>query len=317
VTSASFTSSVRAAVVCCGIGTGLLFAPQWVTKTIRTYVRDAARPGQILVRAGGDFVQKKVRHLEQSQQRESEVAMLRSKLKEWELRLRRLQVENALLHERLSEIEQLGLGPYQSADGSPLIVPELLTARVLGDEMAALWRAGKLIDQGQSSGVRESSLVLEDSNKLIDQGADDDVAAGQPVYSGRCVVGKIAKVGHFSSTVQLLTDPEFRAFVQLARNTPEGVVFGANGILEGQGQELCRLKLISSTEPVEVGNEVYSGDRDGVLPFPMYYGTVVKANQKQETPHWEILVKPAVNGVRFKTVQVLRRLPNPLRLLSN
>ena len=314
--SASLKSSVRAAVVCCGAGFALCFAPQSVTEPIRTHLRDAARPGQIVARVVVDFCQSELRHLDQNRQRDSRIAALQSEVNARKLRAQRLQIENALLHERLADIQKLGFAPYRSTERRPLIDADLLTARVLGEETAGLWRAGQMLDQGKFSGVRESALVLEDAGLLIDQGADGDMATGQPVYSGRCVVGKIARVGHFSSTVQLVSDPEFRALAQLARQTTEGPAFGAEGILKGQGEELCRLTLINSTDPVEVGNVVYSGDRDGVLPFPMRYGTVVKAELKPGAPHWDILVKPAVSGVRQKTVQVLRMMANPIRVLG-
>ena len=79
---------------------------------------------------------------------------------------------------------------------------------------------------------------------------------------------------------------------------------------------MCRLKLISSTEPVQVGYEVYTASHDGRLPLTMYLGRVVKAQLEPNTIHWDIWVKPAITGLELKTVQVLRESLNPLRMLG-
>ncbi|MGH7127119.1 MAG: hypothetical protein ACREIV_01030, partial [Planctomycetaceae bacterium] len=101
-----------------------------------------------------------------------------------------------------------------------------------------------------------------------------------------------------------------------ARPTSQGLVFGPCGRLEGRGEELCRLTLIAPTEAVEVGDEVYTSDRDSTLPYPMYYGRVVRAKLRPGAPEWDIWIRPAAVEIDPKTVQVLRRRLNPLRPLA-
>ena len=161
-----------------------------------------------------------------------------------------------------------------------------------------------MLERGAVDGVRESTLVLEDNRSLLDQGADAGLAPGQPVYSGRNVVGKIAVVGRWTSTVCPVTDPEFRGLAQLARSSGNRLLFGPQAILVGCGERLCRLTLIPATEPVSVGDEVYTGQRDAALPYPLYYGKVVSALIKPGALHWEIRVQPAVQRIAAPTVQI-------------
>ena len=57
------------------------------------------------------------------------------------------------------------------------------------------------------------------------------LAAGDAVYAGRIVIGKIAEVGRFSSTLRLVTDSGYSGRARLARRTSQGLVFGAEGTL--------------------------------------------------------------------------------------
>jgi cell shape-determining protein MreC len=223
-----------------------------------------------------------------------------------------LRIENALLREKLSKADQNS--PYRGTVGQPLIVPELLQASVLGEETAKLWRAGKFIDKGTMDGVGKSALVLDDTSLLIDQGRDENLLSGQPVYSGRRVFGKVVQVGRWVSTVAKVTDARYRGWAQLGRRTSQGLLFEGTGILEGRGEPLCRLELVKLRELVSVGDEVYTANRDSTLPYPMYYGKVVQV--KPGTQFWEIWVKPAVNETNLQTVQVLRKKFNPIRMLG-
>ena len=201
--------------------------------------------------------------------------------------------------------------------GTPLFQPDLVRAQVLGEELSCLWRGQKLIGAGTHDGIRELTLVLDDKRPILDQGADARVAADQPVYAGRIVVGKVAATGRWSSTLRLVTDAGYIGSARLARRTSQGTVFSSEGKLEGDGTRLCRLKYIQSTEPVREGDLVFTGETDGVHPCPMYYGTVARAELEEGTSHWSIWVKPAVLDEKLETVQVLRTALNRNRLLAD
>ena len=110
-------------------------------------------------------------------------------------------------------------------------------------------------------------------------------------------------------------DAPERDVVRLAAATPSGAAprLGSEGVLEGTGEPLARVRLIPVTEPVEVGDEVYTGAAAGVLARPLLYGRVVRVERPIGAAHWEIWMEPAVDG-RPERVAVLRIELNPRRV---
>ncbi len=196
-----------------------------------------------------------------------------------------------------------------------LVRPQLVEARVLGEESATAWRGAKFLSVGARGGIAESALVLDDARPLIDLGRDADLSEGDAVCAGRIVIGKVAEVGRYSSTLRLVTDPAYTGRARLVRRTSQGLVFGAEGTLAGDGSELCRLKHIA--DPVNVGDEVFTGGTDGVAPLPMYYGRVVRAELPPGAGEWSVWVKPAAADEPLDAVLILRRAINAERLAAN
>ena len=87
--------------------------------------------------------------------------------------------------------------------------------------------------------------------------------------------------------------------------------------MEGQGEKLCRLRYVPGTEPVEVGDEVYTGDQTGTQTYPMYYGRVVRAELNPGDQEWDIWVEPAIKTLNAPTVTVLRTQLDLSRTLTN
>ena len=301
-------------LVVCAVGLGLLSAPPRVTEPIRLSVRDSIVPGWRALRA----VRERARQLVPSISaidRSEEIAALNADLAGWHQMARQLQIQNALLHAQLERVRREGAAPYRATAGKPLLVPQLLTASIVGGRRSDGSRSGLLMDLGHYGGVAESSLVLESGEALIDQGRDTGIVSEQPVYSGRCVIGRLAHVGRFTSSVLPITDRSYRAGAQIIRGTPEqGYRFGAQGVLEGTGGSLCRLKFIDAAEPIRVGDDVYTANRDGTLPYPLYYGKVVRAHLPEGALKWQIDVRPAADLSTRTTVQILRIRLNPLRV---
>jgi hypothetical protein len=241
---------------------------------------------------------------------------LRDELKSVRHSYRRLEIEHAVLRERLQHDRVQGVSPYRASPGRPLLVPELVTARVFGREYRSADRASRLLHLGAVDGSFSEALVLNTSAPLLDQGAQQDVHIGQPVYSGATVVGRIASVGRWVSTVQPITDPAYRGRAQLARTTQQGVIFAAEGILRGRAAGGCALHGVKATEAVSVGDRVYTGGRSGTLPYPMYYGLVSQVELEPDAEEWSIVVDPAVEWEHVQSVQVLRDSLNPVRILG-
>ncbi len=298
--------------VACLAGLGCRAAPSELLQTLRNTVRDALRPGQAVWRSLSAAAQS-VSAISPISLDRGYDGLLRAKLSVAERNTRRLMVENARLRQELCR--------RPPNDGGDRSTPELLqadfvVARVLGEETADLWRSGKLLDAGATAGLRENSLVLGSPHPLVDQGQDAGLAPDQPAYSGRIVVGRIAAVGRWSSSLQLVTSPGFTGRARIARNTADGVVFGGEAVIEGVGGPICRVLHVRAEEPVSAGDLVFTGGGDGVLPYPMFYGTVVRAELPPGRLEWVIEVAPALDRESLQTVQVLRTRLNPLRLAA-
>jgi cell shape-determining protein MreC len=293
----------------------MMFLPAEAARPIRCLVRDGLRPGQVVLHAALCLARRQVASLTQSFVSDRPSSGNDDRQRALELTNRQLELQLARLHEQMQRLSvQQGMLPG-GASPAPLVRPQLVEARVLGEESAIAWRGAKFLSAGARGGIAESALVLNDARPLIDLGQDADLSEGDAACAGRIVIGKVAEVGRYSSTLRLVTDPAYTGRARLARRTSQGLVFGAEGTLVGDGGDLCRLKHIA--DPVNVGDEVFTGGADGVVPLPMYYGRVVRADLAPGAGEWSVWVKPAAAGVPLDSVLVLRRAINAERLAAN
>jgi cell shape-determining protein MreC len=307
-------SGFQIAAALCLVGAGLLLIPAEATRALRTRVRDALRPGQMAVNVAARHVRAWQAPAVGFTGAPGESGTSNEETRLLRLQNRRLELRAARLRERVEQLTaQQGLVP-SSASFPPLVTARLVEARILGEETSSLWRGRKLLSAGAINEIAESALVLDDARPLVDLGADALLAEGDAVYAGRTVIGKIAEVGRFTSTLRQVTDPAFSGRARLARRTSRGLVFGAEGTLIGDGTDLCRLKHM--TDPVNVDDEVFTGGADGLVPYPMYYGKVVRAELDSGASEWSVCVRPAASDERLESVLVLRRAVNPERIAA-
>lgn len=299
------------------VAVGLFALPAETTSLLRTLVRDATLPGNraivVLQKKGHELLER----YRPSSVADPEVTKLREELEKQQLENRRLKLEIAAANERLAAAKRHGASPYAAVKSRPLVVPELIEANVMGDAAAGAFRTSQLIDRGNTSGIAESDLILRSTAPVIDLGQDAGLEPDQPIYAGRVVIGKVRDAGRWTSTIERVTDIEYRGHAQLIWQSPQGPVFGAEGILEGRGDGSCRLTNVAATAAVNVGDEVYTAKKPGALPDPMYYGKVVSAELTDGALFWDIVVKPEAEQLSLQTVQVLTTRRNPQRPLAN
>ena len=295
------------------VGAGLYFSPEQVAGRIRTGVSDALRPGQLAARRCVDLIGKETSRLATQSERSSQrkLEQLQAKLQNEQSRSAALVLQLARLSDRQAYQDSL---PPALRSLPPLATESLVDATVLGQTVAEDWRKGRILNQGQAAGVRESELVVKSSRSLIDSGRDAGLSAEDTMLMGRCVIGKIEKVGRWSSTFLLLTDAGYRGRAQLVHQTDSGFVYGSKGILEGLGTSHCRLKGIPATDSVTVGDAVYTATGHGPQATPLYYGRVVEATLGQSDREWQVLVEPVPIPNDLSTVQILRISVNSDRL---
>lgn len=296
----------------------LMVLPEEMQARCRLMLGDFMSPGCKAWRAAEDQVQTLVaRWKPAASSSENVMQQVREELEAEQARCRQLEVQLARAHDELqSHRLPLFESPIESR-AERLGQPALTQAAVLGPAHAALWRRGRWLAEGKAGGLLEEAPILADGQPLLDLGRDAGLSAEDRLLLGRCVIGKVAQVGRWTSTFYLVTDAEFRGRAQLVRETHDGFAFGAKGILKGQGTGVCRLEGISAEESVDVGDRVYTADRDGLLPTPLFYGEVIEATLPERGKEWHVLVRPAARPAELTTVQVLRSELNLKRVMAN
>lgn len=308
-------SKLLAFAVATAIAIGCMLLPDSITTAIRATARDAMAPAQRVVKAGLNRVEQ-IHSANQLDVHPDAARNGAAGVEQRELAIRRLLLANEDLQRKLQQTERAGVSPYHGTPGDPLLVAELVEARVIGRERAISDLAGLLVTPEEAGQLRAGLPVLEATQMWLDQGQQMEVLAGLPVFSGRAVIGRVAHSGSHVATIQLITDKKYRGRAQLAREGASGLVFGDEGILEGAGGH-CLLRHIPATTAVSVGDDVYTGRLSESLPYPMYYGTVEFAELPAGASEWSIRVRPAVAPSDVESVLVLRQSVNTSRGLGN
>lgn len=304
------------AIACLLVSTGLWFLPETLVQRVRGAVLDSVQPGLRVIRecerhwstAWNQLADENVRQLRE--ERDQALADAERASAHCQVLLARQALANEVpLPRSIATVESNPSG------AAPLFLPAIVEARVIGQSLAEEWRSGRILDRGWSSGVRESALVLRSRQPLIDLGEKDQIATDDPLLIGSAVIGKVLVVGHWSSTYLPVTDPEFRAPVQLIHATERGAVWGAKGVLVGD-RTGCRMQGVDVESPVRVGDGVYGADRDGTIEAPLYYGEVTEVSLSGDQRSWDIRVQPARTPCAPSEVRILRAALNPVRLLD-
>jgi rod shape-determining protein MreC len=107
----------------------------------------------------------------------------------------------------------------------------------------------------------------------VDKGERDGVKKGMAVISPAGVIGQILKTAPHYATVLLITDynSDVDSIVQRTR---------AKAIVEGKGENRCRLKYLLRTEEVAVGDAVVTSGLGGNFPKGLMVGQVKKVDKK-------------------------------------
>lgn len=105
-------------------------------------------------------------------------------------------------------------------------------------------------------------------SRLVDAGADQGVAEGNPVLSDHGLVGRIAGVSARVSRVLLLTDVDSRTPVMIARTN-------GRAILTGDGGPNPALSFLRTHDAPQTGDRVLTSGDGGVVPRGLPVGSVV------------------------------------------
>jgi cell shape-determining protein MreC len=296
----------------CLTGVALWHAPTGMTQGVHGAAYDALRPGCQMSNLAAQQWQSW-----RETWADAEAQRLRAEFAESQAALRRQTERVQQLSAQWASSRELPAAVATVPESERLFIPALIEAAVLGETLSQDWREGRVLDRGWKHGVRESALVLQGRGPLIDLGATAQVTPEDPLLVGRTIIGKVAVVGRWTSSYLPVTDADFRGRAQLVRDTGDGPVWGAQGLLRGDSAGRCILEGVPVEEAVRVGDLVFSADRDGALSEPLAYGRVVDVKTSADEREWSLLVEPAPQPSRLTRVHVLRAALNPSRFWTN
>lgn len=233
--------------------------------------------------------------------------------------LAELEAENRRLANQLLDLQRsLALAEQRGADSDdlqPLVVPRFVEARVIGQQGRALLNQLSVIDAGRAEQILPESLVLDGSDAVLDLGDDAHLKHGHLVLDGYRVWGKVVEVGPRVSRMMPVDAAEFRDIVLIVDAEDSDREHG-RGMLEGAGEGTCRIRLVDITQPVVVGDRVYSAVAVDELAPKLLYGVVEQVEREPGAPHWDIRVRPALTNETPTRVTVLTSELNPVRLAN-
>jgi len=108
---------------------------------------------------------------------------------------------------------------------------------------------------------------------LIDKGTKHGVERGMAVVSPEGIVGHVLQTSPHSAKVLLITDfnSSVDAIVQRSR---------AKGLVEGNGENRCRLKYAPRAEDIQLGDRVVTSGLGGRYPKGLMVGKINKIEKK-------------------------------------
>lgn len=137
----------------------------------------------------------------------------------------------------------------------------------------------------------------------IDRGSDHGVAIGMPVVTGAGLVGRVTAVTGGRSTVQLVTDPDFRIGVRLAASGEVGIGHGTgegSPLVIDAGVEVSLRDLIPDDESV-----LSSGVDRSAFPPDIPVGTVTAIESAADQLSLVLTVEPLADLGDLAYVRVL------------
>jgi rod shape-determining protein MreC len=134
----------------------------------------------------------------------------------------------------------------------------------------------------------------------INRGSADNVAADSAVINDEGLVGRVFEVSQYSSKVLLVTDPSSAVSVLDA-------VTGDMGIASGNSIGPLKIKYLSATAAVKVGDKIITSGMSDIFPKGVIVGIVISVNKKDYDIFQKVDVNPAVNFSRLDKVFVIAK----------
>ncbi len=120
---------------------------------------------------------------------------------------------------------------------------------------------------------------------IIDKGSSAGVKKDSAVCSSRGLLGKVVDVDKDSSTVMLITHPNFRAGGEI-----RGI--GINGVVMGQGKESLKMIYIPMDADVKEGSIVTTSGMSRTFPRDLVIGRIISVTKSRTGLYKCAIIRP-------------------------
>lgn len=171
-------------------------------------------------------------------------------------------------------------------------------------EITALELPGDLLEQSVVARVEAGGSSNFDHSVLVNKGADDGIAVGQPVVNNQGLVGRVVDLTASTATVMLITEPTHSVAVQLAAT-------GETGLAEGRGSGDLKFVAARATQAIDEGTVAVTFS--GRYPAGLVVGRIGKSAEPVAGAGIQTTIIPAVEFNRLDFVRVILFLPDVVR----
>jgi rod shape-determining protein MreC len=196
--------------------------------------------------------------------------------------------ENEALRKKLEDLEGKEIEGQEALDQLPGLLAQIDIPWV-GDRARTTARV-------TSGPVSNFSYTIE-----IDKGSGDGIQVGMPVVTGEGLVGRVAQAASGTSTVQLVTDPDFRVGVRM---TPGGTAGTARG--SGRGEPLAVDTALEPKAELPDGAVLTTSGADrSAFPASIPVAKVTGHRPASGGLTLDLLAEPFVDTTRLSYVTVI------------
>lgn len=134
---------------------------------------------------------------------------------------------------------------------------------------------------------------------FINKGSSAGLMRYQPVINNEGLVGIVVMTTPFTAQLQLLTDSNTAASVQMEKS-------GIRGILTGWKDNKLVINYVDKHEKVSKGERVITNGLDEIFPFGMYVGAVSEIDNESDDMFLIIVVEPAVDFRHLDSLLIIK-----------
>ena len=156
--------------------------------------------------------------------------------------------------------------------------------------------AGPLLFKYLQGSVIHKNLRFFSETIIVNQGTLAGVIPNQAVISSEGLVGRVIASNLFSSEVELITDSLASSGALLENSRLQCVVRGTDS-------KLMNLDFVSISEPVSIGEMVYTSGTDGIYPKELPVGRIV--SKQDGRVYQKIQVEPVTDFARLEEVSII------------